>query len=296
MLEGKTFRNRGIGKPVAIMLFIGIFAVGNECGIAAAGFLGNQLMHSAKLSGPGIVTHVELQSFSIEDVVAEPGTDVALRITLPSAEELAREDSTEGTFILIRNVPKNIRISSGMSVGKNWIVPLREAKSLHFTSAADTEGKFLLEFFLIGSGNRVLVTKTVIVSLQSEQSGDEAATSSLPEETLKPPAENVNPTTTSKSALALPPEEEAVLLTRATQLQEEGGIAAARLIYEELASRGSSKGAFALARTYDPAFVPTIPGSTLSADIEKALKWYEHAGKLGNPEAERRRAEIRGGS
>ena len=192
MLEGRAFCNRGIGKPVVIIIFISIFAVGNECGTAAAGFLGNQLMRSAKLSGPPIVTNVELQTFSIEDVVAKAGTEVALRITLPSAEELAREDSAEGTFILIRNVPANIRISSGMSVGKNWIVPLREAKSLHFTSAPDTEGKFLLEFFLIGSGNRVLVTKTVLVSLQSKEDGNRTETAALPNEAVEPPPENAN--------------------------------------------------------------------------------------------------------
>lgn len=86
-----------------------------------------------------------------------------------------------------------------------------------------------------------------------------------------------------------------MLLRRGEELLQEGGIAAARLIFEELANRGSGRGALALARSYDPAFIPSSQASALKPDVNEAMKWYKRAATYGNAEAKRRLATLAAG-
>jgi TPR repeat protein len=119
---------------------------------------------------------------------------------------------------------------------------------------------------------------------------------------LDPPnktdAETETDATESPQSLTLPPlpaDEEEVLLRRSEELMQQGGIAAARLIYEELANRGSGRAALALAQTYDPAFIPPSATSAVKPDVEMALKWYERAAIYGSDEARQRIAVLSAG-
>jgi hypothetical protein len=153
--------------------------------------------------------------------------------------------------------------------------PLQNASHLRLSSEQGTAGSFSLEFSLIGSNNRALAKQTVALDLK--------------------PAEVALPGTGAATAPKLPPEEVAALLARGEDLLRQGGIAAARIIFENLAQRGYAPAAFALGRSYDPTFVPDSRISAPAADLDKALKWYQRAEELGNTEAREQIAKLSSG-
>jgi hypothetical protein len=265
---------------------------GANCVTAANALPGTSLPPSAQAHALPL-TLVNAIVFSVDDIAAEPGETVPIRATLPTAEQLASVETSEGAFILIRNIPAGITISSGMFTGKVWIVSLQDAADLQLTSAPDMTGDFTLDFFLIGSGNKLLAKDAAALVLQSRQSTGAVNTASEPpEETNLQTRTELAETPQSLTLPALPQEEEDVLLQRGEELLQEGGIAAARLIFEELASRGSGKGAFALAQTYDPAFIPLSQTSAVKPDVDEAMKWYQRAAIYGNAEAKQRLAAL----
>jgi hypothetical protein len=271
-----------------------IAVFGTHCAATAVALPSNSVVSS--LPAPAnLLTLADVVPFSIEDIQAEPGTTVRIRTQLPSADQLVEAETAEGAFILIRNIPPGITISSGMSTGKVWIVSLNDASDLQLTSTADSIGEFTLEFYLIGSGNKLLAKDDVTVRLAPTRSVD------IVNAILDPPNKTDAETGTETDAvespqpLTLPPlpaDEEEVLLRRSKELMQQGGIAAARLIYEELANRGSAKAALALAQTYDPAFIPPSATSAVKPDVEIALKWYERAAIYGSDEARQRIAAL----
>jgi hypothetical protein len=63
-------------------------------------------------------------------------------------------------------------------------------------------------------------------------------------------------------------------------------ISAARKLYEFAANAGSATAAMALARTFDPAYLPTLRVVGLRPDPASAMVWYHKAAALGDPDAE----------
>ena len=295
MRQGINLHGQRARRRNAIVAFtkMAIVLSGANCVTAANALPGNSLAPSAYALTPSPLIPVNAIVFSVDDIEAEPGETVPIRATLPATEQLAAVGTSEGAFILIRNIPAGITISSGMFTGKVWIVSLQDAADLHLTSAPDMIGDFTLDFFLIGSGNKLLAKDEAALILQSRQSVDAAgAVIELPKETNLQTKTELAETPQSLTLPALPQEEEVVLLRRGKELLQEGGIAAARLIFEELANRGSGKGAFALAQTYDPAFIPASQTSAVKPDVDEALKWYQRAAIYGNAEAKQRLAAL----
>jgi hypothetical protein len=225
------------------------------------------------LQGSGAFIRANQQGFFVEDIEVVPGQEVPVRIRLPSPAELA--SAGPSAFILIRNMPVGVRFSAGMSSGRLWVLPLQNASHLRLSSERGTAGSFSLEFSLIGSNNRALAKQTVALDLK--------------------PAEAALPGTGAATAPKLPPEEVAALLARGEDLLRQGGIAAARIIFENLAQRGYAPAAFALGRSYDPTFVPDSRISAPAADLDKALKWYQRAEELGSTEAREQIAKLSSG-
>ena len=79
---------------------------------------------------------------------------------------------------------------------------------------------------------------------------------------------------------------------RADRLLSEGDVAAARLLYARLAKRGIAEAAFAMARSYDPEFLMTIPTAGLQPDLAKAREWYRKAEELGSGQATTRLSTL----
>jgi hypothetical protein len=264
----------------------------------------------------GLVAGTSALTFSVMDIEAEAGSEVPINATLPSEVELRAAGATASTFVLIRNIPEGVAISPGVATGRIRVVPLRDAASLRLLSKPELEANFQLQFTLIGPHNRALAQTTASVTLRpgpavaapapaaSDAPKTDEQTAAVeprpqpePEpERFKPPADA--PPAASKQpkeAEPISPQVEAVLLARGKSVLQQGGIAAARIIFEELASLSSAAGAFALAQTYDPASAPRTAGATPAPSLAEARKWYQRASELGNADAERRLAEIGSG-
>ena len=262
---------------------------------------GHPAISAVSLEGDKRIVAASPLTFSVQDIEAEPGSDAAIAIALPTPAELRDAGAEEGAFMLIRNIPEGISVSAGMATGRIWVVPLRDASTLRLASAPGMQARFQLGFHLIGPNNRVLAETTVSVAVEPRERVTATSTQSPKPEMPEPdpvvlptpkPDPALTPVRPAVKAAPLPAQQEAVLLARGNELLQQGGIAAARLLFEELAMRGSGAGALALARCFDPAFIPQSPSVALAPNMGLALKWYRRAAELGNPDAQRLLAEI----
>ena len=78
---------------------------------------------------------------------------------------------------------------------------------------------------------------------------------------------------------------EDALLDRGDRLMALGDIASARLLFETAASQGSGRGALAVGRTLDPAYLGSIGARGVAGDPEVAALWYRRAADLGETSA-----------
>jgi TPR repeat protein len=238
------------------------------------------------------IIRVQQLRFDVEDISSEPMPLIPIKVLLPTAASLNQAGASTGTFVLIANIPQGISFSQCMSIGRNWVVSLSQAEDFAVLVRPGLIGQFQLEFHLIGPGNQPLARTSAMIRLQA---GDEAKASAAAAN--QPDAGAVSEqeaTATVPPALApnLNADEQEILLVRGEQLRDEGGIAAARLIFEELASQGNAKAALALARTFDPSFLANSATSTVAPNLQEARRWYKRAADLGSPEAQSRIAEL----
>lgn len=217
------------------------------------------------------------------------GQEIPVSLELPANAGMMAQASQ--TFILVRNIPPAVRLSAGMANGRFWILPIKELDGLRLVAQPGTTGSFDLEFTLIGPNNKKIAQWIVRLELTSPDIagrlptiGALATVDSLPVDPPRP-----RPPAPSRSVSG---DEEAVLLKRGRELLDQGGIAAARIIFEELGNKGSAEGALALARSYDPAYAVDPRLSAILPDMKKALIWYQRAQELGSGEARARLAEI----
>ena len=275
--------------------FAMVLAVAETHMAAAAAIPGNADKLSAWGESAALPVAEKISSFSVKDIQAEPGTEAPIAIKLPTRAELRRAGSEEGAFLLVRNIPEGVSLSAGMATGRVWVVPLREVLNLRLLTKPGVATRFQLEFHLMGLNKSVLADATITVDLAPSRTvaaiGPAAPQPEAPEQP-NPPVRLVEPPRPQVEPLS--PEAETVLMTRGNQILQQGGIAAARLIFEEVAKHGSPAGALALARTYDPAYA--LPAASAPApNMAEARKWYERAAELGNPDAMQRLAEIASG-
>jgi hypothetical protein len=224
-------------------------------------------------------------TFSVRDIEAEPGTDSPIAINLPSSDELHAAGAETGAYLLIRNIPEDVSIAPGAAAKRVRVVPLRDAPILRLVSKPGMNAQFELEFLVMNAHNRLLARATANVNLRPR----EAPTAAIQISPMHEPTAAVQ---AAPKVGQLTPAAEALLLARGKDILKQGGIAAARIIFGELAAYGSATGAFALAQTYDPARLVPADAPAPPPSLAEARKWYERAAELGNPDAKRRLAEI----
>jgi hypothetical protein len=324
MWEQMGLYKRGIVRPLRLLALP--LALAAAAGAEASPRLFGDL--AAPTDSAAALTPANQLGFFVNDIEGSAGQDTPVTILLPPAEELAGAGT--GSFILVRNIPAGVRLSAGMSSGRLWVLPLHDASGLKLIAEQGVAGRFALEFHLIGANNKPLAKQTVALNLQSfEITGGRDATAAMAVEQALPaespilepppaiaprasserqpepgpklaartaPAERPQPAPDARprgaSPGSVPSQEESLLLSRADDLLRQGGMAAARILLEELARKGSAKGALALARTYDPAYTPGSRASALNPSLDKALEWYRRADELGSAEAKDRIAEL----
>jgi len=227
-----------------------------------------------------------------ENVTGPSGKALPVRVNVSSS--LLAKDGSE-PFISFSGLPEGCRFSAGTKKTRSWWVPVDKLNGLKLLPSADCEGDFKV-LVMVFDGNDV--RSDIMREVQFSIHADERM---RVEESAPPPAPPVVATVRQPAPRAMEPSRpspavasasppissklEEMLLKKGYDFVEKGDISAARLTFETLAARGSSKGAFACAQTFDPAFLKSIAVAGLNADPAKARQWYARAADLGNEDA-----------
>jgi hypothetical protein len=224
-------------------------------------------------SGPAAVT--------IAPVTGISGTAIPLNLKAPF----------EGLrFVLFEDIPLGVKFSHGFRLKNSWIASIRDIDNLQIITPSGFAGSLSVAVLFQRDNQGQPVARGIIVievkpidtlaavktTAVQEQPTAAIANAPQPQNAAPPPPSPVP---------AVPAEEEKEELARGAKLTRMGDIATARLIYQNLALRGSANGARALAETYDPAYLKDVAIAGLRPDIEAAKKWYRRAADLGDSKA-----------
>jgi len=224
-------------------------------------------------------------AFTASDVTGGPNRPVPLRI------QLADNAGGDYRFFKIKGLPDSFELSSGFPTKDAWLVAVKNIDGLEIIPPEDFLGDVTLQIFLFKGKDDAPQTRTVTVSIQStDQAADPAPTATVEtaNASVEPTAQTEGPSLGTVARRPISAEEEDAAMARASDLLENADIAAARLIYENLTHKGSSRAAFAMGQTYDPAFLGNFVVEGLQPDIDQATKWYKQAAELGSSEAQAR--------
>jgi len=106
-----------------------------------------------------------------------------------------------------------------------------------------------------------------------------------------PAPQSASPTP-NRPAVVLDNDELVRLIKRGKDLLSYGDFAAARLLFERAADAGSADAALALGSTYDPLVIKQLGAVAVTADIDKARKWYQVAADRGSAAASQQLANL----
>jgi hypothetical protein len=218
-------------------------------------------------------------SVAIAPVSGVSGTAILLNMKAPS-EDLR--------FVLLQDIPPDVKFSHGFRLKNSWIASIRDIERLQIIPPADFTGSMSIAVLFQRDNQAGAVAQgTLVVEVKPIAPAAEPKTAEKSEPPTgaiaSKPAEREREV---KAVVAIPPtispDDEKDGLARGAMRMRGGDIAAARLIYQDLASRGSASGARALAETYDPAYLKDLVIAGLHPDIEAAKKWYKRAAELGD--------------
>jgi hypothetical protein len=189
-------------------------------------------------------------------------------------------------FVMIKGLPPGFSMSAGFPTRNTWVVSFNDVQNLQLTAPGDFKGSVTLEVAFMKMNEDqpdfyyvdVLTRSTDRAAVRPQQENQ------VPTSAWNRPEQEPAPAP-RRSLTQAPPAEEEALLTRAMELLRKADVAAARLLYETLAVKGSARAAFAMGQTYDPDFLKGI-GVQRLANVETARRWYKKAMELGSREAE----------
>lgn len=244
--------------------------------------------------GEGLLLRVQdVLDFTVQNTAGSPGEPLALPINLP------RNLPGTYTFMMFRGLPEGFTLSAGFRTKEHWVVSLRDAPNVKVIPAPGYEGLFPLEVLLVRGQDQPPERRIATVEFRSRAAAATPQTPALP---LLDPSGQARPTAVESAGALSPPAsrqmsaEDAAMMDRADRLLREGDIAAARLFYGRMAQKGLAVGAIAMAKTYDPEFLRTVPRAGLQPDVAKAREWYQKAQELGSAEAATRLSTLNAGA
>ena len=221
------------------------------------------------------------QSGSVElpaaRVSGASGTPIALSLKSPISGV---------RFIKIGDFPEQLQLSRGFRLRGSWITAVHDLENLELISPPGLVKTIRLDVLYFRNNQTPAVAERALtVELESA----EAAVHTAPRPDVRAvPSAAPNPPPASQRSTppggrrTISAEQEIDSLERGATLMRNGDIAAARLLYEDLAVNGSAKGARALAETYDPVYLKGVFIAGLRPSMEKAKIWYERAAELGD--------------
>ena len=249
----------------------------------------------AALNSPGAA----LERAGPDELTRSPPPD--LRVAQSGSVELppARVSGVSGTpiafslkspisgvrFIKIGDFPEQLQLSRGFRLRGSWITSVQDLDNLELITPPGLVKTIRLDVLYFRNNQTPAVAeRALMVDLESADpvirnapGQDSAAVPVVPP--TQPPAAQRQAPSVKKTLSA---EREIDSLERGATLMRNGDIAAARLLYEDLAVNGSAKGARALAETYDPVYLKGVFIAGLRPNMEKAKIWYERAAELGD--------------
>ena len=188
-------------------------------------------------------------------------------------------------FIKIGDFPEQLQLSRGFRLRGSWITSVHDLENLELITPPGLIKTIKLDVLYFRNNQTPAVAeRSLLVELDPADSvvrnaprpDSRAVPIVAPNQ---PPAVQRQAPTAKKT---LSDEHEIGSLERGATLMSNGDIAAARLLYEDLAVNGSAKGARALAETYDPVYLKGLFIAGLRPNVEKAKIWYERAAELGD--------------
>jgi len=187
---------------------------------------------------------------------------------------LSPDDDRDEPAVNFSGLLDRCRLSAGSKRTRSWYVPIDKLEGLMLVPQQGCEGDFSVLVMIYDGKNVRNDTRTMLFSIRAG---------------IDTPRSPPSPAQPEAGAVpAVSPAEEEVLLKKGALLLKNGDVSAARLNFENLALRGSAKGAFALAQSFDPSVLLTMAIAGLKPDLLKAKEWYAKAAALGDQEAARR--------
>lgn len=224
--------------------------------------------------------------FLLGDISGAPGEPLSINLDLPSDA-----DQTY-SFLMVRGLPEEFQLSAGFKTKNYWAVSLSDANAVQILPPDGYAGNFQLEVLIVKKVGSTPARgiANVQIGLPSAVPTTATAPAALPND--RPPtivqAKPVAPAPAPSSNVSGITPEETAMLERGNRLLLSGDIASARMLYERVARLGLPEGAIAMAGTYDPIILETIPVAGMRPDVDMAIKWYKTAEALGSSIAKSR--------
>lgn len=237
----------------------------------------------------------------LDAIPHQPGETVPIGISI--------EDAIEGSVAIVRGIPKNATLSAGerRSDG-SWLIPSGELEHAMIAPPGGFAGAMDLSLELRLPDNRLADRRAihiewprpVVAEVQPAEVGPKevraaavgpaglAEGGELQPREYKPPASLPSAKPTAPIVHRLDPQEIAALLKRGHELIASGDLGAARLVLQRAAEAGDARAALALAGTYDPSVLETLPIHGFVPNVALARHWYEKAQEFGSPDAPQR--------
>jgi len=178
-------------------------------------------------------------------------------------------------YVLLSGLEPDAFVSSAIEIiGGTWMVRGADLMAAEIERAVNAPEQVTVLIELRANDGVVVSREEVVLGLRPT-SGD--TTSTKPQVAIaEKQAENQTAPDVER------------LLSRGQLMLDSGSVGGARLLLERAAEMGSGEAALALGRTYDPATLPLLGATGLSADRNLARRWYERAVTLGLAEGRER--------
>ena len=233
------------------------------------------------------------ETFKVEDVAGASGAPLPLKVQLP------KNPTVTYSFLMFRNMPPKFTLSAGFGAKDYWAVSLHDIEGLQLIPPDGYEGSFTMEVLLVkGVGAdpeqrtaKVVVKPKAAPPAVAASDDTKLLTAAPPDDTTAalPP---LNPPRRTGAQGGELTGIDLSMMERGDTYLRQGDIAAARLLYRQLAKKGIATGALAMGSTYDPDFLATLAIRGLQPDIGQAKNWYRMAEELGSTQAARRLATL----
>ena len=208
---------------------------------------------------------------------------------------LHAEPALAGQDLLLRisGLPDNAYLTSGQKTNQVWTLGMGDLKNLMLMMPVSSRNEIDVAVAAVErkTGELAAPVKSMTIALSDVV----IKPASAPPPSLVQPRLSANPAVGEMSAIPKPVstnishsaalQAAAAKVSQGDALLKNGDITAARNIFDEAWSLGSTDGAFGLARTYDPLVLASLQLAGIEPDSAAALHWYERAAAAGKAEA-----------